>query len=156
MRIIYTIYSIISGKSPISINQDNQSITYTYDSFSFLKLLFLSIGIPIMISYCVTNDCHMKLARYFKISRKTARNSVWFDVFCDKNVHSIINFENGRRIYGWPQYYSNTSKEKYIFLHNPAWIEIDEKGQSKFIELEIEGILITPDQKIESIEFLKK
>ncbi len=154
--IIYTIYSIISGKSPLAINQDNQSITYSYDSISFLKLFLLSIFIPLMISYCVTNDCHMKLARFFHLSRKTARNSVWFDVFCDKKKHIIINFENGRRIYGWPEYYSNTPKNPFIFLFRPSWIIEDEKTkESKYLDLNINGILITPEQKIESIEFLE-
>lgn len=37
-----------------------------------------------------------------------------------------------------------------IFLFKPAWIQGD-----KYIDLNVEGILITPEQKIESIEFLE-
>jgi hypothetical protein len=93
----------------------------------------------------------MKLARGLRISRKTARSSVWFDVFYDIRTHIIINFENGRRIYGWPMYYSNDPKNPYIFLFKPAWIQGNE-----FIHLDgLEGILITPEQKVESIEFLE-
>jgi len=154
--IIYTIYSIIPGKSPIALNQDKETITYLYNGISFLKLLLLSLFIPILMGWCVTNDCHMKFARFLRISRKTSRNSVWFDVFCDKKAHIIINFEDGRRIYGWPQYYSNTPKEPYIFLYNPAWILTDKNEQSVFEDINIDGILISPNQKIESIEFLKE
>jgi len=39
---------------------------------------------------------------------------VWFDVFYDVKKHIIINFENGRRIYGWPVYYSNDPDKQYI------------------------------------------
>jgi hypothetical protein len=97
----------------------------------------------------------MKLARALRISKKTARSSVWFDVFSDKKTAIIINFENGRRIYGWPLYYSDNPEKPYIFLSKPAWIK---KGKEKdeFIHLDIEGILITPEQKIESIEFLRR
>lgn len=148
--LIYTIYSFVSGRSPVSLNQVGQSITYSYDHNSFLWLGLLSIVIPVVLSLFVTNDWHMKLARGLQISRKTARSSVWFDVFCDIRKHIIINFENGRRIYGWPMYYSNNPENPYIFLHKPAWIQED-----KYVDIDIEGILVTPEQKIESIEFLK-
>jgi len=148
--LIYTIYSFVSGSSPLMLNLTGKSITYSYDSKSFLWLGLLSIGIPVVLSFLVTNDWHMEVARELRISKKTARSSVWFDVFCDKVTHIIINFENGRSIYGWPEYYSEEPEKPYIFLHKPAWIQ-----EEKFIDVEVEGILITPEQKIESIEFLK-
>ena len=154
--VIYTIYSFVSGRSPISLNQVKESITYSYDSKSFLWLGLFSIGIPAVLGFLVTNDWHMKLARVLRVSRKTARSSVWFDVFCDMKRHIIINFENGRRLYGWPMYYSNYPDSPYIFLFKPAWVVEDgENQESKYVDLEVEGILITPEQKIESIEFLK-
>lgn len=155
--LIYTIYSFISGKSPVELIQDQQSTKLFYDGKSFFWLIVLCISIPVILSFLFTNDWHMKLARWLRITRRTARKSVWFDVFCDKQVHIIVNFDNGRRIYGWPMYYSDDPDSPYIFLHKPAWIEEDENGKgSKWIDIDIEGILITPEQKIESIEFLKE
>lgn len=151
---IYTIYSFISGKSPVALDQSKQSIVYTYDGISFLWLSLLSIGFPVVVSFLVTNDLHMKVARFLQISKKTARGSVWFDIFSDIDTHIIINFKNGRRIYGWPLYYSNEPQNPYIFLSEPAWIQ-EENQEQKFIDLNIQGILITPEQKIESIEFLE-
>ncbi len=148
--LIYTIYSLISGTSPVTLNQVEKSVIYSYDGRSFLWLGVLSLGIPTILSFLVTNDLHMKLARKLLISRKTARSSVWFDVFSDIRKHIIINFEDGRRIYGWPQYYSNHPENPYIFLYKPSWIK-----EEKFMDSDIEGILITPQEKIESIEFLK-
>jgi len=148
--LIYTVYSFMSGKSPVALNQIEKSITYSYDSKSFLWLSLLSVGIPAVLSFFVTNDWHMKVARKLRISRKTARSSVWFDVFCDVRKPVIINFGNGRRIYGWPKYYSDEPENSYIFLFKPAWIQ-----EGKYVDLNVEGILITPEQKIESIEFLE-
>ncbi|MBA7514458.1 hypothetical protein ES705_06487 [subsurface metagenome] len=151
---IYTIYSFISSESPVALDQSKQPIVYTYNSISFLWLSLLSIGFPVVLSFLVTNDLHMKVVRFLQISKRTARASVWFDIFSDMDTHIIINFENGRRIYGWPLYYSNEPHNPYIFLSEPAWIQ-EENQEQKFIDLNIQGILITPEQKIESIEFLK-
>ncbi|MFH1859834.1 MAG: DUF6338 family protein [bacterium] len=148
--LIYTIYSLVSGSSPVALNQIKGTITYSYNSNSFLCLGLLSIGIPVILSFLITNDWHMKLARGLRVSRKTARSSVWFDVFCDIRKPIIINFENGRRIYGWPKYYSDEPETPYIFLLKPAWIQ-----EGKYVDLNVKGILITPEQKIESIEFLE-
>ena len=41
-------------------------------------------------------------------------------------------------------YYSNEPENPYIFLFKPAWINED----NEFVDLNIEGILITPEQKI--------
>ncbi len=148
--LVYTIYSLVIKTSPIEIVKTGDAFTYSYNYQSFLWLILICIGIPLIFSFFITNDLHMKLARALRISKKTARSSVWFDVFTDKKTTIIINFVNGRRIWGWPMYYSDDPKNAYIFLYKPAWIEED-----KFIDLDIEGILITPEQKIESIEFLK-
>lgn len=149
---IYTLHSAISGQSPVTIDQTEATISYSYsyESWSLLWLIVLSVLTPLGLSFLITNDWHMKLARRLRISKRTARSSVWFDVFYDIKRSVIINLENGRRIFGWPLYYSDEPEKPYIFLHKPAWIEGEE-----FIDLDVEGILITPEQKIESIEFLQ-
>lgn len=148
--LIYTIYFFISGRSPVTSSQIGETVSYSYNGVSFLLLGFLSLGIPLVFGLFITNDWHMKVARKLQISRRTARSSVWFDVFCDMRKHIIVNFENGRRVYGWPMYYSDNPDSQYIFLHNPAWIEKD-----RYVYLDEEGMLITPQQKIEFIEFLE-
>ena len=140
--------------------QGDLSIAYHYliegnKGTSFLWLLLFSVGIASILGACIVNDWHMKFARLLRLTKKTARSSVWIDVFYDINRHVIINFKNGRRIFGWPKYFSDDPEKEYIFLHHPAWI-VQEDGKSKYIRLNIEGVLITPGQKIESIEFLKK
>lgn len=104
----------------------------------------------------MTNDLHMKLARWLRFSKRTSRVSVWLDVFYASKGFIIINFQDGRRLRGWPMYFSDDPNKPYLFLWKPAWIEMDEATlQPKVIELDLEGILVTPEEKIESIEFLK-
>jgi hypothetical protein len=52
-------------------------------------------------------------------------------------------------------YYSDNPSQ-FIFLDKPAWVVEDGAGGAKFVDLEITGILITPEQKIDHIEFLNK
>jgi hypothetical protein len=149
--LIYTFYSFLIKQSPIVLDQTSGTITYSYDAESFLALFLLSVLLPIPLALFATNDWHMKLARWLKISKRTARSSVWFDVFYDVKKHIIVDFENGRQVYGWPMYYSDDPDEPYIYLYEPFWIQ-----DNKYVPTGLTGLLITPEQKIEFIEFLDK
>ncbi len=149
--IIFTIYSLFSDKSPVALSTVGDNMTYSYDSHAFLYLVAISVILPVVMSFLVTHDLHMRLSRKLHISKKTARTSVWVDVFYDLDNYVIVNFKDGRRIYGWPTYFSTDPDQQYVFLSNAAWIE-----ETEFKPLEgAEGILITPELEIESIEMLK-
>ena len=150
---LYTIYSLAFGAGPISFDEVNKSIMFDSKSFVFLSLI--SLIIPIIFSFLITNDLHMSIARKLQITRRSSRHSVWYDTFCDNQKYIIINFENGRRLYGWPNDYSDSQKNYFIYLTQPAWIIENSKTKKReYIDLDIDGILITSEQKIESIEFL--
>ena len=91
--IIYTIYSLAFGAGPISFDEVNKSIMFDSKSFVFLSLI--SLIIPIIFSFLITNDLHMSIARKLQITRRSSRHSVWYDTFCDNQKYIIINFENG-------------------------------------------------------------
>lgn len=155
--LIYTLYSLAIARSPVALIKVGEVSTFSYEYKAFLWLLCFSLIIPLILGLFIVKDWHMKAARFLGFSRRTARGSVWLDVFYEKDVHIIIDFVNGRRIYGWPMYYSDDPGSQYIYLYEPAWIVEDETSkESKYVELDVEGILITPEQKIESIEFLRE
>jgi len=148
--LVYTAYAVIRGTSPIALDQQGQAPTLSYEAMGFLWLLLISVVLPMSMSFLVTTDLHMKIARGLRITRRTSRSSTWFDVFYDIKTYVIIDFDNGRRVYGWPMYYSDNPEDQYVFLHDPYWIEGEE-----FIETGLKGLLITPAQRIEFIEFLE-
>ena len=159
--VIYIIYSLWYPTMPVSFEQVGDQLYYRFDKVSFLTLGLLGVAAPAVLaavlSYITTRDLHMKLARRIGLSQKTSRSSIWFDAFCDFKSYIIVNFSNGRRLCGWPLYYSDNPGSPYLFLSNPAWVETDvSSGESRFVNLDVDGILVTPEQKIESIEFLKK
>ncbi len=115
-------------------------------------VFLLTIVIPILAGASITHDLHMRLLRKLKITDKTARETVWFDVFTDISDRCVVvNLCDGRRLLGWPQYYANTPEEGTIYLFDPYWI--NNRGQN--VSLGRHGILITKEM-IETIEFVKE
>jgi Family of unknown function (DUF6338) len=159
--IIYVIYALAVSKSPVTLTVINTpststSSTYTYNPGSFLWLFGFSVIIPLVLSFLMTHDVYMNLLRTLQVTRRTARDNVWMDVFLDKQRYITINFTDGRRIRGWPKYYSDDQDKQYIYLMKPELItQNGTTKQTEIKELNIDGILITPEQKIESIEFYK-
>lgn len=154
--LIYAIYAVIYQSPPVSLVKETvgQQIQY---SFNFQKksiglLVLISLLIPVLISYFIKYDLHMWVLRKLKVTDRTSRTNVWFDIFTDKKTYIIINFEDGRRLYGWPEYYSDNPENKSLFLCQAAWIT----KEGKYIDLNNEGILITPNERIDTIEFVKK
>lgn len=145
--IIYTIYSITGLGSPISIDQANSTISYSYDSMSFIILLGISLILPLIIAYIVNNDIHMKMARFFRITKKTSRLSIWQDILHNKHPLVIIDFTDGRRLFGWIEYFSDEADQP-MYISQPQWI-----SNGKYIPTGLDGMYVTSEQKISFIEF---
>lgn len=148
--IIYTIYSLTGLGSPISLDQVNSNFSYNYEAKSFVILIGLSILLPLIIALIINNDLHIKLARFLRVTQRTFRLSVWLDAFHEKRLNVIVNFSDGKRLFGWPEYYSDDPDKPYLYIYKPRWVIDDE-----YIETGLDGILITPEQKIGYIEFLE-
>ncbi len=154
--VIYILFSLFGGTSPIFLKVMSQGdvriYSIEYNRIAFWWLFGLSIFLPALLGLLFTFDLLMKLARFFRLTRRTGRNSVWLEAFSDTNTHIIINFKDGRRIYGWPMHYADDPEKPYLFLYRPLWI--NEKNE--FIESDLRGMLITPEDPIEFIEFLDR
>lgn len=157
--IIFAVFSAVVGKSPIQMSDEAGTITFQYVSGAYLWLLGITICLPLLLGTVMTHDLHMRLARWLQISKKTSRTSVWVDVFYDLNDYIAINFADERRIIGWPTYFSHDPDNRYIFLEKAEWVvpETDENGNVRYVyqPIEAQGILITPEMEIVSIEVMK-
>lgn len=120
-----------------------------YDRKGLALLFIFSCTFPIAVAVFINRDWHMKLARKCGITSKTASDSVWQDVFRDKTGYVVLEFEDRRRLYGWPEFYSDTPQEGFIFLKDAAWID----AEGKCLEQDSQGILVTPSSKIRFINF---
>jgi hypothetical protein len=112
----------------------------------FAISIFLGTAIAMLL-----NVDSLWLLRKIKVTKKTTRSGTYFDVFSDKSKSFVtIHFSDGRRLFGWPLYFDDTPKDPYLFLSSAKWLE-DDGGE---IDIKGEGILVTPNNKIEFIEFL--
>jgi hypothetical protein len=143
--IIYLFYSFVFSKSPVAFAVSSSAIAW--NSKALLLLIFFSVLLPLPIAYLMTNDIYMRILRRLRITGRTSRDSVWLDCFIGNQSSIVVNFSDGRRIVGFPRYYSDNPENKYLYLLNPAWIVYDKKDKKeRYSELNVDGILITPSQ----------
>lgn len=117
-------------------------------SFVWVALL-LSIVIPLFLGFLSTTDGHMRFLRLIRVTNKTARETTWLDVFADQKRYVIVNLTGKRRVFGWPQYFSNDRDEGLLYLFDPAWVNTD----GTYTNLDIHGLFLVEPDSIESIEF---
>ena len=150
--IIYTCVTAFSGQSPVFLNtaQEDQTKTYsiTFNAAFLVPLVLVSIILPLFLGLLSTTDLHMKLLRGLRVTNKTARDTVWLDVFTEQKRYVIINLSDGRRVFGWPMYYSNEQEDGFVYLYNPAWLV-----EGNYIDLQIHGLFLVKKGNIDSIEF---
>ncbi len=149
--LIYTFYSFTGEKSPVTMDTQNSAFSFSYNSTSFLWLIGISLLLPILLGLIINNDIHTKILRWVKVTRRTSRHSVWYDAFYENSNWLVIDFKDGKRLLGWAKYFSDLPDKPFIYLADPKWID----KENKYVETNLEGILITPAQEISFIEFVK-
>jgi len=151
--ISYVIASVIAKKSAfiLTISTVNNVKRYglNLENECLITVLLISIVLPLFLGWLNTQNILMKGFHKIGITKKTARDSTWLDVFTDVNKYIIVTLKDGRRVYGWPSYYSNEATEGMLFLSEPAWIE-----NGEYVDLNIEGLFLVERDNIDYIEFL--
>ena len=150
--IIYLITNIMTNVELFaSLTSVNGKTSFIFSqNTKFLVTLFLtSTFFPIIIGTILYHDFHMVILRFFKVTNKTSRDTTWQDVFIEQKKFVVIHFKDGRRIFGWPMYYSNIPENGIIYLHEPSWID----DNNNYIDCGTHGMLIKSED-IQFIEFL--
>lgn len=148
----FVIYAILApfGRSPVDLEA---TASGNYRPVLAPELLLyamgLAVGLAFLFGFLITNDYHMKMLRKLKITASTARINTWLDIFIDQRRYVVVTFTDGRRLFGWPEYYSNDTTEGLLYISDPAWIGEDDE----YTNLGAHGILLTNKDRIESIVF---
>jgi len=154
--LIYVLMAFVYNDLPVRVLTTTKDETTSYqlqlDPKSLGTLGLLAILIPLALGWLATHDLHMKFLRYLRVTNKSARATIWLDVFFEQNRYIIVNLTDGRRISGWPMYYSDEAEERLLYLKDPAWV-IDKKGGPTYLEMGIHGIFLVRKENIDSIEF---
>jgi len=145
--LVYALLAGVLGLSPYQLSADGRTVV---NPVFVIAGAGAALSLPIMLAFLSTNDIHMKVFRFLRISTKTARDTTWLDVFTNHKQYVIVNLTGKRRVFGWPMYFSNNPDEGLLYLYDPAWIKED----GTYTELNIHGLFLLERSAIESIEFL--
>jgi len=151
--VIYVCLVPFFGIDPVALEMtaDGNRTFYrpVVDAWFLVAMLGLGVLLAVGVGASIINDFHMALLRRLRITARTARDNTWLDIFIDQRRYVVVTLTDGRRLFGWPQYYSNDSEEGLIYLFEPAWI--DDDGQ--YVDLGVHGILLTNKDQIETVAF---
>ena len=151
--LIYACLAPFFGGSPVSVEvttvEDRTTYRPTADPAFLISAMGLAILFALVVGASITHDFHMRILRWMRLTYRTARDSTWIDIFIDQRRYVEVAFTDGRRLFGWPLYYSNHPEEGLLYLYDAAWID----GDGKYVDLDAHGILLTKKEDIESIVF---
>lgn len=145
-------YSLpLSWQKKFSAGIEQYSFQLNWPYLALLAALALVTGI--LVSANLNHDWLLRLLRKWRITQRTARNSIWNDAFQDiPSSFVLVQLSRDRSIIGYLRYYSDEQDDASLFLEDAAWI-VDEEGTQSPIDGP--GILLTKQSGIESVSFLE-
>lgn len=151
--LIYACLAPFFDGSPFSVEVTLAEDRTTYRPIPDPLFLSSAMGLAVLFALVtgasITHDFHMKILRWMRLTHRTARDNTWIDIFIDQRRYVEVTLTDGRRLFGWPLYYSNQPDEGLLYLYEPAWIDAD----GKYVDLDVHGILLTRKDDIEFIVF---
>lgn len=152
----YGVYVLISsslGLSLIKVQIQKEAVQLIgFNIQNIILILAIAILIGVLVAILLERGWLYKILRTLKITYLTGRITVWNDVFSNyREIWVLVHLKDGRKIIGWPKYYSEVSTRRELFLADAAWVSDD----GKLVDIEGDGILITEDCGIDLIEVLR-
>jgi len=94
----------------------------TPSNVALMTLCALAIGIAFAAE--INNEWLLgQLNNRFHITRKTAKPSTWNETWTHAAKFVVVHLDDGRRIYGWPTFYSDDPEERALFLEDASWLD---------------------------------
>lgn len=153
--IIYGSVAVVSGNLPVRI-QVNQNVeakaqfySVAFDRRLLIYVIIASVILPLVLGWLRNRDYLMRPLRSARITDRTARETTWLDVFTEQQRYVIVTLTDGRRIFGWPMYYSTDPAEGTLYLYKPAWIDND----NRYVDIPGHGLFLVKKESIEHILF---
>lgn len=116
-------------------------------------LILISLLMGLIFSKSINAGWHYAFLRRIRLTRRTGRVDIWYDVFSDFRGHWIrAHLKDGTTITGWPDYYSDNPEKRELFL---ADAEVTTPDGTSY-DIEGTGILLTEKADIVQIEILRR
>lgn len=147
--LVYVLVDLLPWSENVSLSKD-QGIKSLQAILLFSVCIIISLTVTLLKNYGIVFTALQKL----RISRNTSHPTVWNEIFAKTRHYVTINFKDGSRLQGYPDLYSDDPDSPYLYLINACWLGGENKDEEVKLDV-LEGILITPQFEIESIEFMK-
>jgi hypothetical protein len=115
-----------------------------------LTLALLALVLGTIYAASINHNWLTAPFRWSKISERSARSSVWNDVFSNLKGFVQVGMSDGRSVIGWLRKYSDEDDTHALFLEEASWVDAD--GVETMIHGP--GILLTKNLGIEYVMFL--
>jgi hypothetical protein len=152
--VTYLVFTALIGPVPLSlrIQPDGQAKLVSVETGvgPLLWLGLIGLAIALILSFSTNNDFHGRILRKLRFTQRTARNSVWSDVFHEASGYVQVELVDGRNVLGWLKYYSDTPEESSLYLEDAAWVGLNNAK----VPIKGPGILLTKESGIRTIMFL--
>lgn len=86
------------------------------------------------------------------LTRKTAKPSTWNETWTHAQKFVVVHLDDGRRIYGWPTFYSDSPEERALFLEDASWLNDDNKLINEANPI---SVLLDKHSGIKLVEFVE-
>jgi len=130
----------------IHFDRDN---FYTVENISLIAAC--SITVALVTAAELNNEWLLEKLRNCGITRKTAKPSTWIETFAQSQRFVVVHLKDGRRVYGWPTFYSDTPKERAIYLESASWLG----DNNESLNDPLISILLDKESGIKLIEFVE-
>lgn len=121
----------------------------------FLALVIIAILLGIAWGLLQGHDSVARLLKWMHFTDRTSRESLWKDVFLSQKAGYVqVELADGRSALGYVSVYSDSGKERALFLRNAAWVSKDPQGNEITIDIPGPGLLLTDKSEIKYVMFL--
>ena len=126
----------------------NRHDFFTAGNLGLMVLCSVSVGF--LCAFEMNKEPVLKTIRKWGWTKKTYKPGVWTETFQFAEKFVVVHLQDGRRVYGWPRFYSDQDNERALFLEEASWLN-DQNGL-----LNDPRISIFLDEKsgIQLVEFL--
>jgi hypothetical protein len=122
---------------------------YSVGNISLITACSITLGLVIAAE--MNSEWLLQKLRNWGITRKTAKPSTWIETFAQSERFVVVHLTDGRRAYGWPTFYSDTPKERAIYLESATWLD-DENQPTNDPPI---SILLDKESGIKLVEFVE-
>ncbi len=150
----YVIFAILPVSAPLvlQVQSTGESKYYSIETraTSLVVLAAIAVGLSLLIAVLENNDLLFRPLRWMRITQRTARSSVWNDVFHLLNGYVQVELLDGRNLLGWLRLYSDSPDESSLFLEDASWLD----RENNTVKIDGPGIFLTKESGIRTIMFL--